>query len=116
MTNDCKLPKLARAGTVANCDQVSCLSAPRPDLGSPRFASVCHCGVRETSEIRSAGVCLCGDPRCLYSHPRTKFECWDAIGVTPAARGAGPNESVAHYFEIASVRHEGARETSEVLR
>jgi hypothetical protein len=28
-----------------------------------------------------------------------EFETRDAIGVTPAARGLGPNESVAHYFE-----------------
>ena len=30
-----------------------------------------------------------------------EYETWDAIGVTPAARGVGPNESVAHYFEAA---------------
>jgi len=29
-----------------------------------------------------------------------EYETWDAIGVTPAARGEGPDESVAHYFEI----------------
>jgi hypothetical protein len=29
-----------------------------------------------------------------------EYETWDAIGVTPAARGVGPNGSVAHYFEV----------------
>ena len=30
-----------------------------------------------------------------------EYETWDAIGVTPAARGNGPTESVAHYFVVA---------------
>ena len=28
-------------------------------------------------------------------------EVWGPIGVTPAARGEGENESIAHYFEAA---------------
>jgi hypothetical protein len=28
-----------------------------------------------------------------------EFVSWDAIAVTPAARGVGANEPVAHYFE-----------------
>ena len=29
-------------------------------------------------------------------------EIWEPIGITPAARGEGKNESIAHYFEGAA--------------
>jgi hypothetical protein len=46
------------------------------------------------------GAQLAPDPSVLVIGGE-EFVTWDAIGVTPAARGEGPNGSVAHYFDVA---------------
>jgi|GEM_PF-6311788 len=39
------------------------------------------------------------DPAILVVDEGDNCSAWEPIGVTPAARGEGKSESIAHYFE-----------------